>query len=139
MELKCISLWYNCAFISIIQRIGSSLIYNTSARNERHEYDTGPTRARHEWRECNTNVIGALHEHTSEKISILITTRLKRYFHIPIFFVWQVKDYKGEEQFILSTTFGNASFPCQNAFEKCTTKTRLCNGKSYIKNLYTRL
>ena len=99
MELKCISLWYNCAFISIIQRIGSSLIYNTSARNERHEYDTGPTRARHEWRECNTNVIGALHEHTSEKISILITTRLKRYFHIPIFFVWQVKDYKGEEQF----------------------------------------
>ena len=24
-------------------------------------------------------------------------------------------------------------------FEKCTTKTELCNGKIYIKKLYTRL
>ena len=39
----------------------------------------------------------------------------------------------------LSTTFRNVSFPCQNAFKKCTTKTGLCNGKSYIKKLYTRL
>ena len=34
--------------------------------------------------------------------------------------------------------FGNAFFPCQNAFEKCTTKTKLCNRESYIKKLYTR-
>ena len=37
--------------------------------------------------------------------------------------------------FILRTTFENDSFPCQNAFEKCTTETELCNSKSYIKKL----
>ena len=36
-------------------------------------------------------------------------------------------------------TFGNALFTFQNTFEKCTTKTELCNGKTYIKKLYTRL
>ena len=49
-----------------------------------------------------------------------------------------MKDYReiqGEEEL----PFGNASFPCKNAFEICTTKTELCNGKSYIKKLYTRL
>ena len=44
-----------------------------------------------------------------------------------------------EGQFILSTTFGNASFQCQNAFEKCSTKTGLRNAKSHIKKFYTRL
>ena len=29
--------------------------------------------------------------------------------------------------------FGSASFPCENAFEKCTTKTELFNGKRYTK------
>ena len=51
----------------------------------------------------------------------------------------QVKDYKEWNNIILSTTYGNASFPCQNAFLKCNTKTRLYNGKSYIKTLYTLL
>ena len=36
---------------------------------------------------------------------------------------------QGEEQFD-ELPFGNASFPCQNVFEKCTTKTELCIGKS---------
>ena len=76
---------------------------------------------------------------TSEKILILITTRVKTYFYIPIFTIWQVKDYKKRNNFILSTTFGNASFPCQNVFEKSTAKIGLRNDKSYIKNLYTRL
>ena len=35
--------------------------------------------------------------------------------------------------------FGNASFPWQNVFKKCTTKTNLFNGKIYIKTFYTRL
>ena len=47
-----------------------------------------------------------------------------------------MKDYKERNNFILRTTFSEMS---QNAFEKCTTKTELCNGKSYIKDLYTRL
>ena len=35
--------------------------------------------------------------------------------------------------------FRNASFSCQNAFEKCTSKSELCNGKAYFKKLYSRL
>ena len=50
-----------------------------------------------------------------------------------------MNDYKEWTNFVLGNTFGNASFSSQNAFEKCTIKTRLCNGKSYIKKLYTRL
>ena len=40
---------------------------------------------------------------------------------------------QGEENFILRLPLGNGLFPCQNAFEKSTPKTELCNGKSYIK------
>ena len=39
----------------------------------------------------------------------------------------------GEEPFH-SNTFRTASFPRQKALEKCTSKTGLYNGKSYIKN-----
>ena len=56
-----------------------------------------------------------------------------------MFTIWQVKDYKERINFILSTTFGHASFPRQNALEKCTKKTEIYNGKSYIKKLYARL
>ena len=147
-------------FSSLIPEKASSLIYYTSARHERHECDTSDTNARRVRleryecdksetrvrRECYTNdtsATRALHERhecdTSEKNLILITTRVKTYFHILSFTLWQVKDYKKWNNFILSTTFGNPSFPYQNAFEKCTTKTRLCNGKSYIKKLYSRL
>ena len=56
-------------------------------------------------------------------ILILITTRVKTYFHLPIFTMWQVKDCKEGNNFILSTTFENASFPWQNAIENCNTKT----------------
>ena len=110
----------------------SSLICNASARQEQDKCDksdTSATRVRHERHEYDT----------SEKILILKITWVKTYFHIPIFTIWQVKDYKERNNFILSTAFWNASFPSQNASEKCTTKTGLCNGKSYIKKLYTRL
>ena len=72
-------------------------------------------------------------------ILILITTRVKTYFHIHIFTMWQLKDYKEGNNFILSTAFKNASLPCQNAIENCTTKTEFCKGKSYIKKVINRL
>ena len=100
--------------------------------HEWHEWDTSDmssTRVLHEQHECDT----------SEKFLILITKRVKIHFHIPMFTIWQVKDYKERNSFILSTAFGNASFPCQNGFENCTTKTELSNGKSYVKKLCTRL
>ena len=74
--------------------------------------DTSAKRVLHKRHECDT----------SEKRLILITARVKTYFHIPMFTIWQLKDYKERDNFILSTTFGNTSFPCQNTFEKCTTK-----------------
>ena len=49
---------------------------------------------------------------------------------------------RGEEQLLENfeeLTFRNALFPWQNPFEKCTIKSELCNGKSHIKKLYTRL
>ena len=96
--------------------------------------NTSATRATQMRHECETSAIRV------KKISILVTTRVKTYFHIPIFTIWKAKDYKERNNLILSTTFGNASFPGgQNSFEKCTTKTGLCNGESYIKKLYTRL
>ena len=115
----------------------------TRMQPECHTSNTNTTGVRHERHECNTSAAQVLHEqhecNTSEKILILMTARVETYFHILIFTIRQVKDYKERSNFILSTTFGNASFPCQNAFEKCTTKTGLCNCKSYIKKLYTRL
>ena len=67
-------------------------------------------------------------------------TRVKTYFHTPILAIWQMKNDKDRKNFILiSFHIGVDSFPCQNAFEKCATKTKLCDDKNYIKKLYTRL
>ena len=65
--------------------VGFSLIYNTSARHERHECD----QVGNEQHERDTSVIRVLHEQPEcdtrvKKISILITTQVKTYFHIPI-------------------------------------------------------
>ena len=82
----------------------SSLIYKTSARHERHECDTSDTsatqttRVRHEW-----------------KILILTMTRVKTYFHTLTFTIWQVKDYKERENFVLRITFSKCLF----SFPKC--------------------
>ena len=47
-----------------------------------------------------------------------------------------MKDYKERNNFILRTTFWKCIVLMpQNAFEKCSTKTELCNRKSYIKNV----
>ena len=85
---------------SFMQPNLQDLIYNLSARHERYECTTSQTRATQKWRKRYTNdtsAIRVLHERQkcdkSEKILILITTRVKTYFHIPIFTIWQVKDY----------------------------------------------
>ena len=113
--------------------VGSSLIYNTSARHEPHECDTSDknaTRLRHEsdtsdtsetgvQQECNTSATQVLHERhecdTSEAFLILITTRVKTYFHTLILTLWQVKDYKERNNFILRTTF----WKCLVSMPKC--------------------
>ena len=120
----------------------SSLIYYTSVRHKRHKCDKSDTNAtlvRGEQQQCYTSATRATRVRHEWKLLILITRRVKTYFYTPIFTIWQVKDYKLRNNFILRTAFGNALFPCQNWFEKCTTKTELFNGKSYIKKLYARL
>ena len=129
-----------------------SLIYNASTRHMRHECNTrnaNVTRAQneqHEWKTSETKATQVRHKCDT---SVPRTTRArdewknfdcdncanKIIFHIPIFTIWQMKDYAEKNNFNLSTTL----LPCQNAFEQCTTKIGLCNGKSYIKTLYTRL
>ena len=114
---------------------------DTNATRVQHEWDTSDTcgiQLRHECYTNDTNETRVLHERhecgTSEKKLILITARVKTNFHTPIFTIWQVKDYRERNNFTLSTNFGNASFPCQNEFEKCTTKTELCRGRSILKS-----
>ena len=131
--------------------ISSNLKHECQARatlvqHKRDKCDTSATRVRHERHKCDRSMTWVLHERhecdTSENILIFITARVKAYFDIPIFTIWQAKDYKERETFILSITslpHRNASFPCKNAFERCTTKSELCNGKGYIKKLYARL
>ena len=81
-------MWHDC---------NTSNTIATRVRKEQHGCDTSATRVLHQRHECDTN-----------EILILITTRVKTYFHIPIFSMWQVKDYKERNNFILSTTFGTA-------------------------------
>ena len=74
----------------------SSLIYNTSARHEQHECDTGNTSETRPTR-CNTSTTQTTrvrHEcYTNDTIAILIliTTQVKTYFYTPIFITWHMK------------------------------------------------
>ena len=91
----------------------SSLFYNTSATNERHECDTNntsATRLKHEWHECDTSATRTTRTRHEWKILILVSTRVKTYFPTPILAMWQVKDHKERNNFILGTTF--FEMPC---------------------------
>ena len=84
---------------------------------------TQTTQLRHEW-----------------KITILTTNRVKTYFRNPLL-DWHKRKMKWkitrrETVSCYELPFGNASFPSQRAFEKCITKTKFCNNKTYIKKLY---
>ena len=95
--------------------------------NLQHECETRMTRVRHKQHECNTSATRVRHECYTNDTS---ATRVKTYFHTLIFTIWQVKDYKEGNNFILSTTYWNVSFPCQNAFKKCTTKVKFLMEKA---------
>ena len=126
---------------------GSSPIYNTSARRKRHECNTNNTSTT----KCDTSA--TLTTRVRHEWKILITTRVKTYFytltplylpyyHIftPLYLLYRTwKTTRRETISFEELAFGDVSFPCQNAFKKCTTKTKLFNKKRYIKMLYTRL
>ena len=67
-------------------------------------------------------------------------TRVKTFFHTLIFTIWQVKDYKERNNFIVGTTFWKMSrFNAKMRLKSAPQKTKLFNCKSYTKILYTRL
>ena len=126
MPLIC-SYWLIFFSIVILKKFvlskkgGSSLIYNTSVRHERHECDTSnkratlATRVRHEKHECYTSATRTTRIRHEWKKLILIATRVKTYFYTLIFPMWQVKDNKERNNFILRTTF----WKCLVSMPKC--------------------
>ena len=91
---------------------------NTSAtwvRHEQHECDTSATHVLHERHVCDTSVTRTTRARHEWKILILITTRIKTYFYTLIFTIWQMKDYKERNNFILRTTFRK----CLISIPKC--------------------
>ena len=69
---------------------------------------TWTTRVRHEWNNL-----------------ILIATRVKTHFYALVFTIWQVKDYKGKNNFILRTTFGKYLVSMPKCVWNVHHKTRL--------------
>ena len=103
------------------------LFYNASARHVRHQCDTSETRAkrvRHESYTSDTNATRTKNFDFDNETNELA--------------IWQMEDYKERNNFILRTTPWKCNVPIPKCVT-CSTETELCNGKSYIKKLYTRL
>ena len=79
----------------------------TRATQMEQECDINVTSARQVTRatwvrqECYTNNTNA----TWVRLLILITTQVKIYFHTPMWAIWEMKDYKERNNFILRTNF----------------------------------
>ena len=90
--------WTRLDYPPCITSKPSNLVYFTTRVPDTS--DTNATRVRHE-----------RHERHEWKTLVLITTQMKTYFHTPIFTIWQVKDYKERNNFILRTTFWKCLVP----------------------------
>ena len=124
------SLWVS------LTRWNDLVYFATRVPEKSKNSDTNAIRVRHEWHECYTSNTSASRV---KNLDFDITTPVKTNFHTHILAIKQMKDFKERNNFVQELLFGNALFPCQNAFEKCTKKAELCNGKSFIKTFYTRL
>ena len=102
----------------------------TQMRHKQHKCDTSATRVRQEQHECNTSATGPTRVRHGWKTLILITTLVKTYFHTLTFTIWQVKDYKERNNFILETTFWKCLVSMPNEFKKCTKKTLMVKALS---------
>ena len=132
-------------------RVSLDLVYFTT--RVRHEWGTNNASAKqvlHERHECDTNVARMTrvqHEcYTNGTSATLVKTfdfengTGENVFSHPCIYYMASQRLQAERQFhSKKLPFGHVLFPCQNAFKKRTTKTKLCNGKSYIKKLYAGL
>ena len=112
-----------------------SVTRTTRVRQKRHKCDTSDTRTTQVRHECLTNDKSA----TLVRNFDFDNDTNENTFSHPYITYMANERLQEEEQFHSKNYLLVASFPCQNAFKKCTTKTELCNGKSYIKKLHTRL
>ena len=108
--------------------------------------DTSATRVTRMRQECDTSNTSATRVPDTNDTSAtrvknfdFVTTRVKIYFHTLYLLYGKWKSIRRETISFWDLLFGNVYFPCQNAFKKCITKTKLFNEKSYIKKFYTRL
>ena len=130
---------------------GSSLFYNTSARHERHECDTNDTsatrvrlqrhkcetttRVLHKPHECYTNDTSA----TRVKIFDFDNDKVENIFSQPYSSYTANERLQGEKQFHSKNYLLEMPRPHAKMRLKSAPYYKLCNGKSYIKKLYTRL
>ena len=99
-----------------IAQVGSSLIYNTSARHERHECntngtnptrvqhecnmsETGATRVQHKWRECVTSATQTARERHEWKNFDFDNCKSKNIFSYSYIYYMASEILQGEEQF----------------------------------------
>ena len=97
---------------------GTSDMSHTNATRVRQECNISETRAPRVPHKCDTSAKGMTQVRNKWKFLILITTRVKTYYHTVIFTIWQVKDYKERKYFILRITF----WKCLFSMPKCVSK-----------------
>ena len=123
----------------------SSLIYNTSTRHEPEECGTSETRATRVRHKCDTNatrMTQVRHEcYTNDTSATWVknfdfdNVTIKDIFLPSYIYYIASKRLRGKKEFDSKNYFfTNASFPCQNAFENFTTKTKPFNGKDISKS-----
>ena len=121
---------------------GTSDTSATLATRMWHECETSstrPTQVRHEQHDCNTSVTWVRHKCDTSaaqvrqewKILVVITTRVKTYCHTPIFTIWQVKDYKQSNNFILRTKFWKCPVRLKSTPQKLNFLMAKAISKSY--------
>ena len=101
-----------------------------------HEWDSSDTNAkrRHECYTNHTSAIRTTRVRHEWKFLILITTRLKIYFHNPIVAIQQMKDYKERNNFILRTTFWKCLVPMPKCVWKVHPITNFVMAKATSKS-----
>ena len=113
----------------------------TGATRMEHKCDTVQHErnmsATHKEHECSMSATRTTRKRHESKILILITTRVRTYFLHPYISYIANDRLQGEEQFCSKNYLLEKPRSYQNAFEKCSTKTELCNAKSYVKKLST--
>ena len=115
--------------------IWSSLIWNTSARHERHErhkYDTSATQKRHEQHECDTSAAQTTQIRHEWETLILITMR---FLHPYIYHIaserWQGQEKFHSENYFLEIPSSYAKMRLKSAPQKVNFVMAKAISKSY--------